>query len=194
VSNHGVQATAYNVLASGTPEQVFRYPNSAFVARFVGTGNVIAGRVERVDSAPAAGAFPARFVADHLTLDVVAEREGPMHAVIRPEDLVLSLVRHSDSARNHLDAEVTRLERLGPVTLVHLDVGRPLIVDVDPHQRTSRRLAAQAGHPALVVVDDHQGQSAVAADPARRLQDPAATDGVTRPDRRPWAQDEKPEE
>jgi molybdate/tungstate transport system ATP-binding protein len=35
------------VAQSGTPEQVFRYPNSAFVARFVGSGNVIAGTVER---------------------------------------------------------------------------------------------------------------------------------------------------
>jgi molybdate/tungstate transport system ATP-binding protein len=118
------------IAQSGTPEQVFRYPNSAFVARFVGTGNVIAGTVERIDSGPAGQSFPARFVADHLTLDVIADREGPMHAVIRPEDLVLSLVRHSDSARNHLDAEVARLERLGPVTLVHLDVGRPLIASV----------------------------------------------------------------
>jgi molybdate/tungstate transport system ATP-binding protein len=118
------------IAQSGTPEQVFRYPNSAFVARFVGTGNVIAGTVERVDPASAGESFPARFIADHLALDVVADRDGPMHAVIRPEDLVLSLTRHSDSARNHLDAAIARLERLGPVTLVHLDVGRPLIASV----------------------------------------------------------------
>ena len=38
------------IAQSGTPEQVFRYPNSAFVARFVGSGNVIAGTVQRNDS------------------------------------------------------------------------------------------------------------------------------------------------
>lgn len=113
----------------GTPEQVFRYPNSAFVARFVGTGNVIAGVVERTE--PGTGSpFRGRFRGENLTLDVVAERDGPIHAVIRPEDIVLSLTQHPDSARNHMRGIVTRLERLGPVTLVHLDVGRPLIASI----------------------------------------------------------------
>jgi molybdopterin-binding protein len=118
------------IAQSGTPEQVFRYPNSAFVARFVGTGNVIAGTVERTEPANDAGAFRGRFHGGNLTLDVVAEREGPTHAVIRPEDIVLSMTHHPDSARNHMEGRVVRLERLGPVTLVHLDVGRPLIASV----------------------------------------------------------------
>jgi molybdopterin-binding protein len=117
------------IAQSGTPEQVFRYPNSAFVARFVGSGNVIGGTVERA-SREGARPFPGRFRSDSLALDVVAEREGPAHAIIRPEDIVLSLTPHSDSARNHMEARVVRLERAGPVTLVHLDVGRPLMAAV----------------------------------------------------------------
>jgi molybdate/tungstate transport system ATP-binding protein len=118
------------VVQSGTPEQVFRYPNSAFVARFVGSGNVIAGVVERTGPDGPGRTFRGRFRGEQLTLDVVAEREGPLHAVIRPEDIVLSLTPHPDSARNHIEGVVTRLERLGPVTQVHLDVGRPLIASV----------------------------------------------------------------
>jgi molybdopterin-binding protein len=118
------------IAQSGTPEQVFRYPNSAFVARFVGTGNVIAGTVERTGPVDESRPFRGRFTGGNLTLDVVAEREGPMHAVLRPEDIVLSLNELSGSARNHMEARVVRLERLGPVTLVHLDVGRPLIASL----------------------------------------------------------------
>jgi molybdate/tungstate transport system ATP-binding protein len=118
------------IAQSGTPEQVFRYPNSAFVARFVGTGNVIAGAVERTEAGDTPGAFRGRFRGGNVVLDVVAEREGPMHAVVRPEDIVLSLTHHPDSARNHMEGRVVRLERLGPITLVHLDVGRPLIASV----------------------------------------------------------------
>jgi molybdate/tungstate transport system ATP-binding protein len=118
------------IAQSGTPEQVFRYPNSAFVARFVGTGNVLAGSVERTEPGDAPGSFRGRFRGGNLVLDVVADREGPLHAVIRPEDIVLSLTHHPDSARNHMDGRVVRLERVGPVTLVHLDVGRPLIASV----------------------------------------------------------------
>lgn len=118
------------IAQSGTPEQVFRYPNSAFVARFIGTGNVIAGTVERSESGSDTVPFPGRFKAENLVLDVVAEREGPSHAVVRPEDIVLSLAEHRDSARNHKEGTVVRLERGGPVTLVHLDVGRPLIASI----------------------------------------------------------------
>jgi molybdate/tungstate transport system ATP-binding protein len=136
------------IAQSGTPEQVFRYPNSAFVARFVGSGNVIAGRVERTADRDDEGPFRGRFLADHMTLDVVAEREGPMHAVIRPEDIVLSATRHSDSARNHMEGRVVRLERTGPVTLVHLDVGRPLIASVT----TASALEMALGPNAPVIV------------------------------------------
>jgi molybdopterin-binding protein len=116
------------IAQSGTPEQVFRYPNSAFVARFVGTGNVLAGVVERAGTG--GEAFAARFVSEPLVLEVVADREGPMHAVIRPEDIMLSLIKLPGSARNRLAASIVRLERLGPVTLVHLDAGRPLLASI----------------------------------------------------------------
>jgi molybdopterin-binding protein len=118
------------IAQSGTPEQVFRYPNSAFIARFVGSGNVISGRVERVADQEDDGPFRGHFLGDHMSLDVVAEREGPVHAVIRPEDIVLSRTRHPDSARNHMEGRVVRLERTGPITLVHLDVGRPLLASI----------------------------------------------------------------
>ena len=118
------------IVQSGTPEQVFRYPNSVFVARFVGSGNVIAGEVEAIEAGRNPGPFRGRFRGGPLSLDVVAEREGRMHAVVRPEDIVLSLTQHPDSARNHMEGTVVRLERLGPITVVHLDVGVPLIASV----------------------------------------------------------------
>jgi molybdopterin-binding protein len=135
------------IAQSGTPEQVFRYPNSAFVARFVGSGNVIAGVVERTDPEVSGSPFRGRFKGEQITLDVVAEREGPIHAVIRPEDIVLSLTPHADSARNHMNGTVVRLERLGPVTMVHLDVGRPLIASVTTASSQSMDL-----HPGTGVV------------------------------------------
>jgi molybdopterin-binding protein len=137
------------IAQSGTPEQVFRHPNSAFVARFVGTGNVIAGTVQRADDAgPSMGSFRGRFRGGNLTLDVVADREGPIHAVIRPEDIVLSLTPHPDSARNHMEGRVVRLERLGPVAMVHLDVGRPLIASVTT--ASSEEMGLAPGVPVMV--------------------------------------------
>lgn len=136
------------IAQSGTPEQVFRYPNSAFVARFVGSGNVIAGTVERTEAGNTLSPFRGRFQSGPLVLDIVAEREGPMHAVIRPEDIVLSLTPHSDSARNHLAAKVIRLERAGPITMVHLDVGRPLVASVTT--ASTDEMGLQAGGNVIV--------------------------------------------
>jgi molybdopterin-binding protein len=136
------------IAQSGTPEEVFRYPNSAFVARFVGTGNVIAGVVERTDPANGPGSFRGRFRGGSLVLDVIAEREGPVHAVIRPEDIVLSLTHHPGSARNHMDGRVVRLERIGPVTLVHLDVRRPLIASLTT--QSVEEMELKPGKPVIV--------------------------------------------
>lgn len=136
------------IAQSGTPEEVFRYPNSAFVARFVGTGNVIAGVVERTEPGNGPGSFRGSFRGGSLVLDVVAERDGPIHAVIRPEDIVLSLTHHPGSARNHMDGQVVRLERMGPVTLVHLDVGRPLIASLTT--QSVEEMELQAGKPVMV--------------------------------------------
>ena len=124
--------TEGRIVQRGTPEEVFRYPNSAFVAQFVGAGNVLGGTVE--PSGPAEGTpprFPARFRSGELVLEVLAEREGPGHAVIRPEEIILSReAPPPGSARNHLTALVVRLERLGPVTHVYLDAGKGLVAAI----------------------------------------------------------------
>jgi len=118
------------IVQSGRPEEVFRFPNSAFVARFVGAGNVLAGEVTHLGETTDDGRFKARFTSGRLELELVAAREGAAHILVRPEDLLLSVEPPPSSLRNRLAARVERLERLGPVTRVHLDVGRPLVAAV----------------------------------------------------------------
>ena len=118
------------IVQQGRPEEVFRFPNSAFVARFVGTGNVIAGQVERTGEIEADGRFTARFVSGALELHVVADREGAAHAVIRPEDLLLSAAPLPSSIRNRIEVVVERVEHLGPVVQVQLAAGRDLVAAV----------------------------------------------------------------
>jgi molybdopterin-binding protein len=118
------------IVQQGRPEEVFRLPNSAFVARFVGTGNVIMGQVYRVSDLQPDGRFAARFESGGLVLHVIAEREGESHAVIRPEDLLLSATPLPTSIRNRLEAVVERVEHLGPVVQVQLDAGRELVAAV----------------------------------------------------------------
>ncbi len=116
------------IVQQGPPEQVFRYPASAFVARFVGIGNILPGAATPASGGPPP--FAARFRSGPLEFDVVAERAGAMHAIIRPEDIMLSRAPAPSSARNRFAGRVERLERAGPVTYVYLDVGRPLVAAV----------------------------------------------------------------
>ncbi|HSE28169.1 MAG TPA: ABC transporter ATP-binding protein [Gemmatimonadales bacterium] len=130
------------IAQAGTPEEVFRHPNSAFVARFIGAGNVIPGTVRWSAAPPEGGqAGAATFDAGAFVLDVLAEEDGPAHAVLRPEDLTLSRQIPEGSARNHLRATVVQLERTGPVTFVHLDAGRPLLASLTTASVESLALA-----------------------------------------------------
>lgn len=112
------------IVQSGAPDQVFRFPNSAFVAEFIGTGTVLRGVVTRASPAdPETGRFAARFTCGGLSLEVVAEREGQAHAVIRPADLALSREPSEGPApRNRFRAQVARIERETAVAHVHLTV------------------------------------------------------------------------
>jgi len=134
----------------GRPDEVFRFPNSAFVARFIGTGTVLLGEVTRQAPADGEGPFAAWFDSTPLRLEIVAEREGPAHAVLRPEDLMLSREPLQGSARNRFAAVVSRVERVGPVSFVHLDAGRPLTAAVTT--ASAEELGLQAGVDVVVTV------------------------------------------
>ena len=87
--------------------------------------------------------FPARFVSGGLALDVIAEREGEAHAVIRPEDLLVSKAPFDGYPRNRFDAVVRRVERIGPVANVHLEVNDlPLFASVTTATVDAQSIAA----------------------------------------------------
>ena len=118
--------SANGIAQSGPPEQVFRYPDSPFVAEFLGAGSVLKGRLERLGPT-GEGAFPARFITPDLELEVVAEREGDGHILIRPEDVLVSREAHAGPPRNRLQAQIRHLERVGPVATLHLGIGETII-------------------------------------------------------------------
>ena len=115
---------------AGPPDQVFRFPNSPFVARFIGAGTVLAGTLERQPGTVGPGSFAARFTSGELALEVIASHEGPAHAVIRPEDILLSREPITGSPRNRFPARIARIERTGALAYVHLDAGVPLVAAI----------------------------------------------------------------
>lgn len=141
------------IAQSGSPESVFRFPNSPFVAEFTGTGTVVKGTVERTGPpVPGEKNFAARFRSGGLVLEVVAEREGDTYAVLRPADLLLSTDRSAGPApRNRLAAMVVRIERGSAVAQVHLDIaGTALVAAVTA--ATAEEMALAPGDAVVVSI------------------------------------------
>jgi len=143
------------IAQAGPPDQVFRYPNSPFVARFIGAGTVLSGVVERL--APGtASPFAARFTCGGLVLEVVADHEGTAHAVIRPEDVLLSRDPFPGTPRNRFAARVVRVERAGPLAHVHLDAGAQFVAVVTAATADSLRpTVGETLHAALKATAVH---------------------------------------
>jgi len=91
----------------GTPEQIFRQPNSEFVARFAMTRNIFAGEVvERGDGNTV-------FRTEGTELIVVTDLRGKLHASVRPEDILVSPELLHSSARNSFCGTITSITDRG---------------------------------------------------------------------------------
>lgn len=98
-------ATRIGVMEEGTivqidtPERIFRYPQSRFVAQFIGIKNFFFGRLETADSA--ADSCKEFYSDSGITFSVLTDKEsGPGHIVIRSEDVIVANHLHPSSARN----------------------------------------------------------------------------------------------
>lgn len=131
------------VLQYGPPEQVFRKPASPYIAEFLGAENVFAGEarvlaeaapdwLEGEPSGLAHGYHAVEFTSGPLTLYTVGNVvDGPAYAVVRSEEVVLSLAPQSTSARNLFLGRVVEVGTLGAFARVTLDVqGTPLVAAV----------------------------------------------------------------
>jgi molybdopterin-binding protein len=87
----------------GTPEQIFRQPNSKFVARFAMTRNIFYGKVAHNMQGDTV------FVVNGTSFIVAGDSEGECHGTIRPEDILISLEPIQSSARNCFPGTITNV-------------------------------------------------------------------------------------
>lgn len=104
------------ILQIGTPEQIFRQPNSEQVARFLMTRNIFDGEV--TDSSDGQKVFSV----GGTKLTVVTARQGRVHASVRPEDILISREPLHSSALNTLQGTITRIVDRGSVIYIKVNV------------------------------------------------------------------------
>jgi molybdate transport system ATP-binding protein/molybdate/tungstate transport system ATP-binding protein len=111
----------------GTPEEIFRRPNSEFVARFVMARNIFTGTAKKSKDG-----YTLFHVGDKefaSTTDI----EGACRATIRPEDITVSVNPPGNAAPNCFPATVTRLTKRGLTSSLALDLPPEIICLVPYH-------------------------------------------------------------
>ncbi len=100
------------VLQIGPPEEIFRKPNSEFVARFVGVRNVFKGILR-----PAADGHKLLSVGG-MEMAVVTGLTGQVYGSLRPEDIIISREPFRSSVRNSFPGRVVSIADRGSIIYV----------------------------------------------------------------------------
>lgn len=100
----------------GTVDEVFRRPNSEFVAKFLMARNIFHGEVREDE-----GAHPNLHI-QGTRLSVITPLRGKRHACIRPEDVLISAKPISDDTHVCLQGSVTHISNKGAVVYVTVNV------------------------------------------------------------------------
>ena len=140
------------LLQQGAPETVLRKPATPWIADFVGAENVLAG-----DARPIRDTSPdwrdgsdleelehaVAFNTGALTLYALGHvLPGPAHAVIRAEEIMLSLGPRTTSVRNQFHGVVSDVSAAGALTRVTVQVtGTPLVAALTTRSASELDLA-----------------------------------------------------
>jgi tungstate transport system ATP-binding protein len=114
------------LLQTGSPSDIFSTPGDTRVAELVGIGNILSGVIMNRDNELVAidvgGGIIQAISGYHIGAEV--------HALIRPEDVTLSLHKDASSARNTFEGRITRISPVGALVRVELACGFPLLTVV----------------------------------------------------------------
>jgi molybdopterin-binding protein len=119
----------------GTPEEIFRHPNSEFVARFAMTRNIFRGQATRKTNGDLV------FNINGTEFIVATGNEGNCYASIRPEDILLSKAPVRSSARNCFPGTIMRIIDKGSIIYVTVSIPPELSCLVTRHSFEEMALA-----------------------------------------------------
>ena len=104
----------------GTPGEIYEYPNSLYVAEFLGEANVFEGRVIE------AGKDHVVVHSEESGCDILADRgidavEGQeVYAIVRPEKIEISKQEPANTRVNSISGEVYDIGYLGSLSVYHV--------------------------------------------------------------------------
>lgn len=121
----------------GTPEAIFRQPNSEFVARFAMSRNIFQGNLEKGREGTYA------FRTSQTVFAVERGRPGANRATVRPEDVMLSSNGNTTNGRNAFVGEITSITDRG--STIYIDVDLPPVITALATRHAFRQLGLNIG-------------------------------------------------
>ena len=130
VMDHG------RIVQVATPTEIYEYPNSRYVAGFIGDVNIIQGRVAEV------GEGHLNVVSEESGCNIRARHavDAPVGATVwialRPEKLVISTDAPIDTTSNCMAGEVWDIGYLGNLSIYHIKLDSGIMVTTAQTNRT----------------------------------------------------------
>ena len=117
----------------GSPMELYDNPKNLFVARFLGTANVIEGAMETGEN----DSIMFR-TASGITIPMTAKQRDACHLVFRPQNVDILAVGETTETDLLLAGRVCHKEFLGGVVRYGVDAGGDLVLIDDPHSAVQR--------------------------------------------------------
>lgn len=127
------------LVQTGNATDIFHSPQNEQVAHFVGMENILEGIIVTNDEGVATVNIDSNAIQAVSGYPIGKE----VYACVRPEDITLALSGTQSSARNSLQAKITQITFIGPLSRVELDCGFPLVALVT--RISAEELNLQAG-------------------------------------------------
>jgi molybdate/tungstate transport system ATP-binding protein len=111
------------IVQVGEPSQVFRKPNSKFVADFLGISNLFQG-ISTVKNGTAYVDVNGTRIASAM------RKSGNVYVSVRPEEIFVSLKPIESSARNSFYGEIENIVDEGNIIRITVNAGIPFVVSI----------------------------------------------------------------
>ena len=116
------------VMQVGTPDEVFRHPNSAFIAEFVGVQNIFKGTCTTDNGLSEITVEGSN--GPYLIYSSLCTGNSDVTTTIRPEDIMVSSTEITSTARNSFAGTITDVADNGSMVRINVDTGLPFIAAV----------------------------------------------------------------
>ncbi len=109
------------IVQTGTPEEIFRKPETAFVANFVGAENIFTGTAETRENI-------TEIKIKNVVLYSTVRKSGKVNVSVRPEDIIISKEKMKSSARNVLSGNIVEIKDKGAIIQLKVECDLPFVV------------------------------------------------------------------